>query len=636
MEYSILILITPLFLFLFLGLVGGKLRPNIAGIIGTLGMGFCAVLAYSVAYQYFFVIGKTADSWQSIMPINFEWLRFTELLHIDLGILLDPISVMMLVVITTVSFMVHIYSLGYMHGEVGFQRYYALLSLFSFSMLGLVVATNIFQMYIFWELVGVSSYSLIGFYYQKPSAVLASKKAFIVTRFADLGFLVGILILSYYTKTFDFATLTANNAELVISSFAGGTFMGMSLVSVALALIFMGGAGKSAMFPLHIWLPDAMEGPTPVSALIHAATMVVAGVFLVARLFPVYFFAAPDVLTMIAYIGAFTALFAAVIAITQTDIKRVLAFSTISQIAYMMAALGVSKYGDHDGLGYMASMFHLFTHAFFKALLFLGAGSVIHAVHSNEMKDMGNLHKYMKITSITFLIACLAIAGIPPFSGFFSKDEILAAAFHNQPIVFWTLWIVAGLTAFYMFRLYFGIFFNGKRDYEHKPHESGLPMAIPLMILAVFSVFTGLIPFSEFISSDNKPFEMHIDMVVASLSVVAAIVGIVVAYTMYFKDSDKPAAVAARLKGLYTASLNKFYLDEVWMFITKKVIFNCVSRPIAWFDRHVIDGTMDNIANVTQKASHRVRGLQSGQMQRYVAFLVAGTILIAILVLIFV
>lgn len=636
MEYSILILITPLFLFLFLGLVGGKLRPNIAGIIGTLGMGFCAVLAYSVAYQYFFVIGKTADSWQSIMPINFEWLRFTELLHIDLGILLDPISVMMLVVITTVSFMVHIYSLGYMHGEVGFQRYYALLSLFSFSMLGLVVATNIFQMYIFWELVGVSSYSLIGFYYQKPSAVLASKKAFIVTRFADLGFLVGILILSYYTKTFDFATLTANNAELVISSFAGGTFMGMSLVSVALALIFMGGAGKSAMFPLHIWLPDAMEGPTPVSALIHAATMVVAGVFLVARLFPVYFFAAPDVLTMIAYIGAFTALFAAVIAITQTDIKRVLAFSTISQIAYMMAALGVSKYGDHNGLGYMASMFHLFTHAFFKALLFLGAGSVIHAVHSNEMKDMGNLHKYMKITSITFLIACLAIAGIPPFSGFFSKDEILAAAFHNQPIVFWTLWIVAGLTAFYMFRLYFGIFFNGKRDYEHKPHESGLPMAIPLMILAVFSVFTGLIPFSEFISSDNKPFEMHIDMVVASLSVVAAIVGIVVAYTMYFKDSNKPAAVAARLKGLYTASLNKFYLDEVWMFITKKVIFNCVSRPIAWFDRHVIDGTMDNIANVTQKASHRVRGLQSGQMQRYVAFLVAGTILITILVLIFV
>ncbi len=636
MEYSLLILITPFVLFLFLGLVGGKLKPNIAGIIGTLGMGFCAVLAYSIAYQYFFVIGKTADTWQSVIPFNFEWLRFTELLHIDLGILLDPISVMMLVVITTVSLMVHIYSLGYMHGEDGFQRYYAFLSLFSFSMLGLVVATNIFQMYIFWELVGVSSYSLIGFYYQKPSAVRASKKAFIVTRFADLGFLVGILILSYYTKTFDFAALTANNAELVTSSFAGGTFMGLSLVTWALALIFMGGAGKSAMFPLHIWLPDAMEGPTPVSALIHAATMVVAGVFLVARLFPVYIFGAPEVLTMIAYIGAFTALFAAVIAITQTDIKRVLAFSTISQIAYMMAALGVSGYGDHDGLGYMASMFHLFTHAFFKALLFLGAGSVIHAVHSNEMKDMGGLHKYMKITSITFFIACLAIAGIPPFSGFFSKDEILAAAFHHQPVIFWTLWIVAGLTAFYMFRLYFGVFFNGKRDYHHKPHESGFTMALPLIILAVFSIFTGFIPFSQYISSDNMPFDMHIDKVVATLSVIAAIVGIAVAYVLYFKDSSKPAEFAEKFKGLYKASLNKFYLDEVWLFITKKVIFNCISRPIAWFDKQVIDGTMDNIANVTQKASHRVRGLQSGQMQRYAAFFLMGAILIAIAVLIFV
>lgn len=236
-----------------------------------------------------------------------------------------------------------------------------------------------------------------------------------------MGFLIGILILSYYTGTFDFATLTANHASLVTTSFAGGTFLGLSIATWAMALIFMGGAGKSAMFPLHIWLPDAMEGPTPVSALIHAATMVVAGVYLVARLFPVYFFSAPDVLEMIAFIGAFTALFAAVIAVTQTDIKRVLAFSTISQIAYMMVALGVSGYGDHDGLGYMASMFHLFTHAFFKALLFLGAGSVIHAVHSNEMEAMGGLHKYMKITSITFLIACLAIAGIWPFSDFSVK-----------------------------------------------------------------------------------------------------------------------------------------------------------------------------------------------------------------------
>jgi NADH-quinone oxidoreductase subunit L len=405
-----------------LGLTGKKMKPSVAGIIGTLGMAFCTAIAYVVAFHFFFQTGKTGDVWTAHIPFNVEWLRLTEGLHIDLGVLLDPISVMMLVVITTVSLMVHIYSLGYMKGEIGFSRYFAFLSLFSFSMLGLVVATNIFQMYIFWELVGVSSYLLIGFYYTKPSAVAAAKKAFIVTRFADLGFLVGILILSYYTNTFDFGLLTANKASLATTSMTGATFLGLSVATWAMALIFMGGAGKSAMVPLHIWLPDAMEGPTPVSALIHAATMVVAGVFLVARLFPVYFFAAPDVLTMIAYIGTFTALLAAVIAVTQTDIKRVLAFSTISQIAYMMVALGVSKYGGHDGLGYMASMFHLFTHAFFKALLFLGAGSVIHAVHSNEMGQMGGLHKYMKLTSWTFLIACLAIAGIPPFSGFFSKD----------------------------------------------------------------------------------------------------------------------------------------------------------------------------------------------------------------------
>ncbi|KAA6309734.1 hypothetical protein EZS27_038835, partial [termite gut metagenome] len=319
MEYSLLIIATPFLLFLVLGLLGMKMKPSVAGIIGTLGMGICAILSYTIACQYFFGIGKTNGEWLAQIPLNFEWLKFTEFLHIDLGILLDPISVMMLVVITTVSLMVHIYSLGYMKGETGFQRYYSFLSLFSFSMLGLVVATNIFQMYIFWELVGVSSYSLIGFYYTKPSAVAASKKAFIVTRFADLGFLIGILILSYYTGTFDFATLTANHASLVTTSFAGGTFLGLSIATWAMALIFMGGAGKSAMFPLHIWLPDAMEGPTPVSALIHAATMVVAGVYLVARLFPVYFFSAPDVLEMIAFIGAFTALFAAVIAVTQTD-----------------------------------------------------------------------------------------------------------------------------------------------------------------------------------------------------------------------------------------------------------------------------------------------------------------------------
>jgi NADH-quinone oxidoreductase subunit L len=519
-------------------------------------------------------------------------------------------------------------------------------------MLGLVVATNIFQMYIFWELVGVSSYSLIGFYYTKPSAVSASKKAFIVTRFADLGFLIGILILSYYTNTFDFGLLTADHASLATTSMAGGTFLGLSVATWAMALIFMGGAGKSAMFPLHIWLPDAMEGPTPVSALIHAATMVVAGVYLVARLFPVYFFAAPEVLTMIAYIGAFTALFAAIIAITQTDIKRVLAFSTISQIAYMMAALGVSGYGGHDGLGYMASMFHLFTHAFFKALLFLGAGSVIHAVHSNEMDHMGGLHKYMKITSWTFLIACLAIAGIPPFSGFYSKDEILAAAYHNQPLIFWTLWIVAGLTAFYMFRLYFRIFRNtpkspkgdlakaeahsplqGVGGGHHKPHESPWMMTLPLTILAIFSVFAGLIPFSNFVSADLTPFHTHIDWTVASMSILVALAGIGVAAMLYFKDSKKPAEIALALGVFYKTALHKFYLDELWIWFTKTVIFRYICEPVKWFDRNIVDGCMNGLAWTTQKASTSIRGLQSGQVQFYAWVFIFGSLIIAALVL---
>ncbi|MDR0763768.1 MAG: NADH-quinone oxidoreductase subunit L, partial [Bacteroidales bacterium] len=606
MEYSLAILILPLFSFLLTGFLSKWLSHKAAGIIGTCSLALTALLSYIVAWQYF-AGGTSADvstvahdgAWQTIIPLNFEWLRFTSQLHIDLGILLDPISVMMLVVISTVSLMVHIYSIGYMHNEKGFQRYFAFLSLFTFSMLGLVVATNIFQMYIFWELVGVSSYLLIGFYYTKPSAVAASKKAFIVTRFADLGFLMGILILSYFTGTFDFDVLTANHGQNVISSMQGISFMGISAATWAMTLIFMGGAGKSAMFPLHIWLPDAMEGPTPVSALIHAATMVVAGVYLVARLFPIYYFATPEVLTLIAYIGAFTALFAAVIAITQTDIKRVLAFSTISQIAYMMVALGVSGYDGHEGLGYMASMFHLFTHAFFKALLFLGAGSVIHAVHSNEMSRMGNLRKYMPITHLTFLIACLAIAGIPPFSGFFSKDEILAASFMHDKVIFVTLWIVAGLTAFYMFRLYYNIFWGEETVHEHVPHESPKIMTYPLLFLALLSVVTGIIPFGRLVSADRLEMHTHIEWAIAAAGVLVALVGIFTARYMYRKRTAMPDKIANTLGVWYRAALHKFYLDEVWYFVTRKIIFRHISTPIAKFDRRAIDGTMDAIGNTT-------------------------------------
>jgi NADH-quinone oxidoreductase subunit L len=588
------------------------------------------VLSYVTAYNYFFTSEKLDGAFQKITAFNFIWLQFTDKLHIDIGGLLDPISVMMLVVITTVSFMVHIYSLGYMKGEKGFERFFAFLSLFTFSMLGLVLATNIFQMYIFWELVGVSSFLLIGFYYQKPSAVRASNKAFIVTRFADLGFLIGILILSFNTKTFDFISLT-DPAGSAITQGTGIGFLGLSVMTWSMIFVFMGGVGKSAMFPFHIWLPDAMEGPTPVSALIHAATMVVAGVYLVARMFPIYALSAPVALNVVAYVGAFSSLFAAIIACTQTDIKRVLAYSTMSQIGYMMLALGVAGYGGQEGLGYMASMFHLFTHAMFKALLFLGAGAIIHAVHSNYMTDMGGLRKYLPITHITFLIACLTIAGIPPFSGFFSKDEILAAAFHSNKFLFAVEYAVAGITAFYMFRLYFSIFWGKDTHYQHEPHEAPATMTIPLIILAIGAAVSGFIPFNKLVTSDGKILESEIELMIAIPSVIIGLLGIGIAYIMYRKESAIPDRLVSIFKFSYKWAYNKFYMDELWLFVTKKIIFRYISDPVAWFDRHVVDATMNSIANLTQNVSFRIREYQSGQLQKYAFVFVTGAIMLAIL-----
>lgn len=615
-QYTILILLIPLACFLINGLFGMKFKPLLSGILGTAGLGIIWLLSLFTAYTYFFQVGQVNGEFQKIVVMNAEWLRFTDKLHIDMGILLDPISVMMLVVITTVSFMVHLYSIGYMHGERGFQRFFAFLALFTFSMLGLVVATNIFQMYVFWELVGVSSFLLIGFYYDRPSAVAASKKAFIVTRFADLGFLIGILVLSYFTGTFDFIALTGSD-QSIFASGAAASFMGLSALTWAALLIFMGGAGKSAMFPLHIWLPDAMEGPTPVSALIHAATMVVAGVFLVARMFPVFFFQAPAALELVAYVGGFTSLFAAIIACTQFDIKRVLAFSTLSQIGYMMLALGVSGYGGHEGLGYMAALFHLFTHAMFKALLFLGAGSVIHAVHSNVMQEMGGLRKYLPVTHLTFLIACLTIAGVPFLSGFFSKDEILVAAWQSNKFLFAVEFLVAGITAFYMFRLYFNIFWGKEKTYAHPPHESPLTMTIPLVLLALGSIFAGYLPFSELISSDYKPFETTLHLSVAIPSVLIGLAGIGLAMLFYRRESTLPDRIAASLGGFYKVVLNKFYIDELYLFVTRKIIFNYISRPIAWFDRHIVDGTINGIGWVTETSSQKIKGLQSGRISQY-------------------
>ena len=610
--------------------------------------------------------GRLANgTYPTVTVFNLTWLKFTELLTFNIGFRLSPISVMMLIVITTVSFMVHIYSFGYMaerdenykfeEYEHGFQRFYAYLSLFTMSMLGLVVATNIFQMYLFWELVGICSYLLIGFYYPKHTAVHASKKAFIVTRFADLFFLIGILFFSFYVGTFNY-DLHAN-PDLVgkLTALASNPALTWVLPT-SLFLMFIGGAGKSAMFPLHIWLPDAMEGPTPVSALIHAATMVVAGVFQVASLLPIYVqFGAQEQLHWIAWIAAFTAFYAAVVACAQRDIKRGLAFSTISQIAYMLVALGVCFYDSkegtfnspeylhHGGLGYMAAMFHLFTHAMFKALLFLCSGAIIVIIGSNFKDYMGGLHKYMPITNICFLIGCLAIAGIPPFAGFFSKDEIISAC-NSLPGVEgqalkWIMTIVAGMTAFYMFRLYYVIFW-GKSYYEQDPENRRRPQEVPfvmwgpLVFLAAISVCAGWIPFGHFVSANGLNYDIHIDWSIATTSIIAAVIGIALATWMYMGKKQPVAdALQRTFPRLHKAALNRFYIDDAWQFFTHKIVFRCFSIPIAWFDRHVIDGTFNFMAWGTQEAGESIRSWQSGDVRQYAVWFITGTVALTLILL---
>ena len=624
-SYSIWILILPFAAFLITGLLNGKMKPIISGWFSILAIGLTTVLSYVAAFQFF------SGNRETIQIDLGTWVKFSDTLTVDLGLLLDPISVMMLVVITTVSLMVHIYSTGYMHGDDGYARYFTFLSLFSFSMLGLVLSTNLIQIYIFWELVGVSSFLLIGYYYKKPSAVAAAKKAFIITRFADLGFLIGILLFSYHTGTFNFMEVTSPTGP-ALSQSMGGTFLGFSTLSISLTLMFIGGAGKSAMFPFHVWLPDAMEGPTPVSALIHAATMVVAGVYLVARLFPIYAIGAPEALEVVAFIGAFTSLFAAVLAIIQTDIKKILAYSTISQIGYMMLALGVSGYAE-SGLGFTASMFHLFTHAFFKALLFLGAGSVIYAVHSSEMKDMGGLWKKMPVTHITFLIATLAISGIPPFSGFFSKDEILVAAYQSDMSYFIVEYLVAGLTAFYMFRLYFRVFWN--KEAPDSAKESPLSMTIPLWILAAGAVFAGFVPFAEWITTDGLPLETHFHWDIAVASVGIALIGIGVAFVLYKTENNKSEKIASAFGGFYYLVWKKFYMDEFYLFVSRKIIFRYVSAPIVWFDRNIVDGFMDLTGSATLATSNRIKKIQSGNIHQYAFVFMTGVLIISLLIIYF-
>lgn len=548
-----------------------------------------------------------------------NWLNIAGL-KVDFGTLIDPMSAMMLFVVALVASMVQIYSVGYMHGDKGFSRYFAYQSLFAASMLGMVLATNLLQLFIFWELVGLCSYLLIGFWYFKVSAREAAKKAFITTRVGDFGLLLGILFLYNKFGTLDFYGTGSLSVQMA-TNFQDFALIGsVSYLTVMAILVFIGPIGKSGQFPLHVWLPDAMEGPTPVSALIHAATMVVAGVYLVARMYFLFDHASPMALQFVAGLGALTAIFAATIAIAQDDIKRILAYSTLSQLGYMMFALGVGSL--------TASMFHLMTHAFFKALMFLGAGSVIHALHEKQnIWDMGGLWKKMPITGWTFFIGVLAISGIPPFAGFFSKDEILAAAYHNgHPVIYAVGLFTAFLTAFYMSRLFF-VAFMGKEKPENHPHESPWVMTVPLIILAFFSVVGGIVPGMPelFGMHNNFGFFVHygefehegMDWFLAFISVCAGVLGIGLAYFTYVTQKIKAENIVARFPGVYKLLKNKYYIDEIYLWFIHKIMDGVVAKALYWFDLYIIDGIVNGLAGFTRGSARVLRRTSTGQLQTY-------------------
>ncbi|MCC6237688.1 MAG: NADH-quinone oxidoreductase subunit L [Dehalococcoidia bacterium] len=572
--------------------------------------------------------------------VGFEphtWLEFGEL-TVEFGVRLDGLSSMMLVVVTSVSLLVQIYSTGYMHGDTGYARYYTYMALFTSAMLGLVLASSILQLFIHWELVGLASYLLIGFWFDRPSAAAAAKKAFIVTRFGDFGFMLAVIAIWANTEgQFDIAHINelAEHGDIAASALTGIT-LGM----------FMGAMGKSAQFPLHIWLPDAMEGPTPVSALIHAATMVVAGVYLLARMFPTFHSAPEGVSTFIAYTGAFTAIFAASMGLVMTDVKRVLAYSTVSQLGYMVMALGLG--------GYVAATFHLFTHAFFKALLFLGSGSVNHATNTFDMRLMGGLRKSMPITFWTFLIGSISLAGVWPLSGFWSKDEILLDAWHEDKFLWVIGTMVAFMTAFYMFRAVFLTFFGeykGGAEPEHGtahapahhgPHESPPSMAYPLIILAVPSILIGWLTvggFGEFVQGALPEAMRHHpepESIVVVASLAAALGGIGLASAMYYGGTPSPASLLALFRPIHGVIANKYYMDVIAEDgLVRTVLHRGVGRGLQLFDTWVVDGAVNGVAFASRMAGEGLRRTIFGQPQAYTSAFLMGTITIvgAILVL---
>ncbi|AFV03310.1 MULTISPECIES: NADH-quinone oxidoreductase subunit L [Dehalobacter] len=561
-------------------------------------------------------------------------------LAIDVGTQIDPTSAMMLFVVTLVASLVQIYSLGYMYGDPGFSRFYSYLSLFAASMLGLVIAPNLLQMFVFWELVGLCSYLLIGFWYERNSAREAAKKAFITCRAGDFGLLLGIILLQV-----NFGTLDLQELAEMIPNFAQYTTLSVGALTAIAIVLFLGPMAKSGQFPFHVWLPDAMEGPTPVSALIHAATMVVAGVYLVGRTLTL-FITLPTAMVFVAIIGGFTAIFAASIALTQTEMKKILAYSTVSQLGYMMLALGAGSL--------TASMFHLFTHAFFKALLFLCAGAVLHAMHNEaSIAKYGGLKKYMPVTYWTMLVGCLAISGIFPFAGFFSKDLILEVTYAASSLsghaagpfqgVYTVLFILAALTAlltaFYMFRMFFICFHGELRSHEAHPHEAPKTMTIPLIILAVFSLVGGWVgwpglgegqAFGYFVRLGHFH-EVEANWFLIILSTVLALIGIGTAALFYLKKAFSAEAVAQKIPFLYKLSLNKYYIDEFYLWVIHHII-DGFGRILWWVDVVIVDGIVNGLARLTRDSGDAARKVNTGNLQHYaMVFFVGVIVLIMIL-----
>jgi NADH-quinone oxidoreductase subunit L len=607
-EYAWLVPVFPFAAFAVLTAMGRGLKKTGAW-IGTVATFASLVLSLCIATERIF---KSAPDYSR----QIDWLQIGNL-KLGAGFEVTNLTSLMLVIVTLVGFLVNLYSQGYMKDDERISTFFGYVALFTSSMLGLVLSDNLLTFYIFWELVGVCSFLLIGFWYQKPEAKAAAKKAFIVTRIGDLGLFVALLLLFWYMPghALDFTSIH----NVFDSPGAGAISAGITTL-IAL-LIFLGAAGKSGQFPLHVWLPDAMEGPTPISALIHAATMVAAGVFLVARTFDI-FQASQVAMHTVAIIGAFTAIFAATIGLAQNDIKRILAYSTVSQLGYMMLALGV---GSVSG-----AMFHLFTHAFFKALLFLGAGSVIHSVHTQDIREMGGLGKKMKITAWTFGIGALALSGIPPFSGFWSKDAILTAALDEQPILFIVGVIAAFFTALYMARLYFLVFVGKPREDQHAK-ESPSVMTIPLIILAVLATIAGFVEtpfsgwFSHWLTGDEA--EHHVSGLVMVVSTAVGLLGLYIGWLIYVKGTIRRDAISSRVPGLVTLLERKYYIDELYQLVFVKPL-QSFGKVLELFDGYVVDGVVRLTGHSVSALGRLNTRLQSGQVQAY-----ALTALIGIVVL---